>query len=233
MTARGWSPRWQLRTQAGQQTWSLLLASLPPSPAAGLVILPRSRLHALVKWLRMSGRWKPSRFAYPCPRSTLVQAALVALRSLSTQVGGEHDRLWLTDALQLEVAQKLFDGKMMWSDDEWLDFQLQTGLEEESTDSNMSYSTSSTGTLAASRTSSRTFGCKELLDELDDLEAARSEPGEQEDSMSDEKAGGSGSQSSCQSPLETFNNWIDEVAALEESASMPPGTRYYKVKDAR
>jgi hypothetical protein len=140
---------------------------------------------------------------------------------------GEHDGLWLADALQLEVAQKLFEGKMTWSDDEWVDFQLQAWLEEESTNSSTSHSDVSTSTYAASSTPSRTFGCKELLEELDDLEAARSDPGEQENSTSREGAWRSGSQISRQSPPEAFDNWIDAIAALEESVSMPAGTRYY------
>ncbi|KAI0450767.1 hypothetical protein F5B21DRAFT_507851 [Xylaria acuta] len=77
---------------------------------------------------------------------------------------------------------------------------------------------------------SRISGGQDLLRELDDLEAARPKPGKRRVIVPGNREG------IWETPYfgavkSDFDSWVDEVAALEASASMPKGTRYYKVKD--
>ncbi|KAH8164081.1 hypothetical protein CIB48_g4172 [Xylaria polymorpha] len=73
---------------------------------------------------------------------------------------------------------------------------------------------------------SRISGGSDLLRDLDNLEAARPKP-EKQAVMPGDKEG----IWRTPNPVKlNFDSWIDEIAALEESDSMPKGTRYYKVE---
>ncbi|KAI0441418.1 hypothetical protein F4803DRAFT_523344 [Xylaria telfairii] len=78
-----------------------------------------------------------------------------------------------------------------------------------------------------SEPASRISGGSDLLVELDHLEAARPKPEKQRDVMPGDREGIW--EASAPAKL-NFDSWIDEIAALEASDSMPKGTRYYKVE---
>ncbi|KAI3320324.1 hypothetical protein HD806DRAFT_547514 [Xylariaceae sp. AK1471] len=137
---------------------------------------------------------------------------------------GELDRLWWADHKQLKVAQELIDGRRIWGDEEWIDFQLEAREEEDSSDSDVS------NTLERSVYQRRTLGGQDLLEELDDLEAARPTVEKRQISIPGNREG-IWEQPDFGASTQQFDDWVDEVAALEALASMPEGTRYYKVND--
>ncbi|KAI1821306.1 hypothetical protein F4861DRAFT_475877 [Xylaria intraflava] len=139
-----------------------------------------------------------------------------------------RDMLQWTDSYQIKMAWDLFSGKAIWSDDEWIDFQLGGSHGE--------YDASCTDVLdegAYPILENRISGGQDLLEELDGLEAARPKqknrritiPGNREDIWEQPTF-------STVVVKQHFEDWIDEVADLEASVSMPEGTRYYKVDDA-
>jgi hypothetical protein len=144
---------------------------------------------------------------------------------------GELDRLWWADHEQIKAAQEPIDGRETWGDEEWIDFLLGARAEEDSSDSDVP------NTLEHSVYQRRILGGQDHLEELDDLEAARPKVDEREISIPGNREGiwdqldFSVPSSSSRQQHEQFDNWMDEVAALEASVSMPEGTRYYKVND--
>lgn len=113
------------------------------------------------------------------------------------------------------------------------------GWEDEESTSEYSDGASSnasqSSTLKNSTYGRRLLEAGDLLEQLDYLEAARPElperqsmPGGREDIWEEIDLG-----SPSSSQPQRFDNWIDEVVALEEWATMPEGTRYYKSNTRR
>ncbi|KAI8626435.1 hypothetical protein F5Y19DRAFT_488259 [Xylariaceae sp. FL1651] len=119
------------------------------------------------------------------------------------------------DQGQIEVAQKLFES------------QLESSEEEQDYFSAISHAS-----YFPSTTESRFPGVKDFLEELNDLEAARPEESKQKITIPGDKAG-IWDQPTLTVPKGQFEDWIDEVGALEASDTMPEGTRYYKVKEPK
>ncbi|KAI2628275.1 hypothetical protein GGS21DRAFT_528515 [Xylaria nigripes] len=120
------------------------------------------------------------------------------------------DSLCRADTSQIKTTQELFDGKGTWGDD------CSSPMLEEG---------------ECPVWEDRIYGGQDLLEELDDLEAARPKqekeiviPGNRDDIWERPNL-----RTVNQDQL--FGDWIDEVAALEASVSMPQGTRYYTVND--
>lgn len=150
--------------------------------------------------------------------------------------------LWWTDYRQIRTAQELFDGKV-WGDDEWIDFQMKGALEEEGESSTDVSSVSdeedkeppSSFDIPIETDYRETVNCspgsRDLLATLDVLEAARPKCGKKQITIPGDREG-IWDQMSFQCATSKPDNWVDEVEALESSASMPEGTRYYQVNDA-
>ncbi|KAI1271558.1 hypothetical protein F5Y07DRAFT_382617 [Xylaria sp. FL0933] len=73
---------------------------------------------------------------------------------------------------------------------------------------------------------------QEFLDGLDNLEAARPKPSKRRQmTIPGNRENIWENPHVLASPLASYSGWIDEIANLEASLSLPPGTRYYKVDD--
>ncbi|KAI1356206.1 hypothetical protein F5Y01DRAFT_268902 [Xylaria sp. FL0043] len=75
---------------------------------------------------------------------------------------------------------------------------------------------------------------QEFLDGLDNLEAARPKPSKRRQMTipgNRENIWANPHVLASPCPLASYSGWIDEIADLEASVSLPPGTRYYKVDD--
>ncbi|KAI1430591.1 hypothetical protein GGR50DRAFT_698850 [Xylaria sp. CBS 124048] len=136
-------------------------------------------------------------------------------------------RLPLTDSHQIEKVCALFNEKKILRDHEWIDFQ----------------SKRFPGEFPDCRTDIRDKGERpvpendihrgqDILGELDDLEAARPKRSERNFTIPGNRDGiWEQPKIFAVTQEQEFPDWIDEVAALEASVSMPEGTRYYKVND--
>ncbi|KAJ2988451.1 hypothetical protein NUW58_g3968 [Xylaria curta] len=132
---------------------------------------------------------------------------------------------WLrTDDGQTKTAQELLHGNHIREDAGRTDNQTVKSSSEEE----RSHSANVSDEGQSCDTANRIFGGEDLLEELDNLEAARPKPETQQ--------GMPGNREDIWEKLDfgtltsEFDSWVDEVAALEASASMPKGTRYYTVK---
>ncbi|KAI0425984.1 hypothetical protein F5Y09DRAFT_320347 [Xylaria sp. FL1042] len=74
---------------------------------------------------------------------------------------------------------------------------------------------------------------QEFLDGLDSLEAARPKPSKRQITIPGNRES-IWEKPNCLAspPVAIYSGWVDEIAELEASVSMPPGTRYYKVDDS-
>ncbi|KAI1741777.1 hypothetical protein F4680DRAFT_446781 [Xylaria scruposa] len=130
----------------------------------------------------------------------------------------------VTDYRLVEIAKELIHGNHNCSDEAWIGFQP----EDSSGDDEDCYTHSFDG--AGYHPASHISGGQDFLKELDDLEAARPKSEKRQAAIPGNREG-------IWENLELeafklhFDSWVDEIAALEASASMPKGTRYYKVKD--
>ncbi|GAP87048.1 hypothetical protein SAMD00023353_2500950 [Rosellinia necatrix] len=162
-----------------------------------------------------------------------------------------------TDYHRTKTAQELLDGGV-WSDGEGPGFQTKGSPDEES-DSSADVSDEGECYESACESMSDDSSQQALLEELDNLEAARPRPEEERPRPEEERPRPEeerprpeeerprpeeeritipgGREDIWEKPdfghvSPAFDSWADEAAALEESASMPDGTRYYQVKDS-
>ncbi|KAI8950290.1 hypothetical protein F4801DRAFT_549870 [Xylaria longipes] len=132
-----------------------------------------------------------------------------------------------TDYCQIKTTQEILHGKQVCVNAECIN--LQPGGSYENGEDCY---TDVSGEGEYHNPASRISGGQDLLEELDDLEAARPKPEKRRVVIPGNREGiwealDFGAVES------SFDSWVDEVAALEASASMPKGTRYYKVRDLR
>ncbi|KAI0864556.1 hypothetical protein F4860DRAFT_510888 [Xylaria cubensis] len=129
-----------------------------------------------------------------------------------------------TDCRPIEIAKELIHGNHICSDEVWIGYRLKDSGEDE--EDCYTHSFDEAGYHPASHIS----GGQDLLKELDDLEAAQPKPEKRQAMIPGNREGIWKNPELGASELH-FDSWVDEIAALEASASMPKGTRYYKVKD--
>lgn len=159
-----------------------------------------------------------------------------------------NETLWWTDYSQIRTAQELFNGKV-WGDDEWINFQMEGAFKEvDDSSTDGEYSTDASGmsdeedkgpppsfdipTETDYRESgNRSPGSRDLLAALDVLEAARPKSREKQITIPGNREG-IWDQPNFQCVTSKPGDWVDEAEALESSASMPEGTKYYQVHDA-
>ncbi|KAI0553889.1 hypothetical protein F4679DRAFT_528693 [Xylaria curta] len=129
----------------------------------------------------------------------------------------------VTDYRLAEIEKELIHGNHICSDESWIGFRPEDSGDDEDC---YTHSFDEAGCHPASHVS----GGQDLLKELDDLEAARPKPEKRQAVIPGNREGIWEKLELGASELH-FDFWVDEIAALEASASMPKGTRYYKVKD--
>ncbi|KAI1758331.1 hypothetical protein F4782DRAFT_477507 [Xylaria castorea] len=131
----------------------------------------------------------------------------------------------VTDYHLIETVKELRHGNDVCTDEEWIGFRPGGSCEDEE-----DCSTDALDEGGYHDSVSRISGGQDLLKELDDLEAARPKPGKRQVVIPGNRAGIWEKLEFGASKL-SFDSWVDEIAALEASSSMPKGTRYYKVND--